>query len=286
MGARPSGYKKSGGFLNQVDGKISGYTFTDELPNGDAFKAGRDPKTKKEKFHSLFFRLSARVDGADEDVTTSLFAGSADDFTVSEDGQEIWDASYETPEEAVEAGAAAKQLGANTALATFISSLVEAGFPETNLSEDRLQFESIVGTRVRFVQRKDEETTKRLGKRKDPKTGKEYDRQNLVIDQVYALPTTEAAPAPAATKATKAPAKATKPAKAAKAAEAADVSELASETLLGILSASKDNSILKTKVGMKVLTSMMKHPQREGVGPWLANDEDRQSVEEVTLGDV
>jgi hypothetical protein len=81
MGARPSAFRKSGGgFLNQVDGVIAGYEFTDEF-NGVAFVPGK--VAGKDKFHSLYCVLSARVDGAEEDVTTTLFVGGADDFEVS-----------------------------------------------------------------------------------------------------------------------------------------------------------------------------------------------------------
>ena len=125
MGARPSSFKKSGGFLNGVDGVISGYQFTDEF-NGVAFVAGKDPKTKKERFHSLYTVLSVRVDGADEDVTTTLFTGGADDFEVTDDGHTL------SP---IEEG---RELGANTPFAKLVVSLVEAGFPESRSEERRV----------------------------------------------------------------------------------------------------------------------------------------------------
>lgn len=260
MGARPSSFKKGGGgFLNNVDGVISGYEFTDEF-QGEAFKAGK--VNGKEKFHSLYAVLSARVDGADEDVTTTLFVGGADDFEVSEDGHTL------VP---VEEG---RELGANTSFAKLISSLVEAGFPETNLPEDVINFESIIGTRVRFVQRTDVEGTKKLGKRKDKKTGKEYDRQDLVIDQVYSLPGTEVAAK--STVAAKAGKVASKPgkvaAKGATAAAGVDVAELSVETANAILKEA-GGSITKAKMGMKLIAKLMKHPEREAVRKFLHDDE-------------
>jgi hypothetical protein len=266
MSSRPSAFKKGGGgFLNNVDGVISGYEFTDEF-GGEPFKAGK--VNGKERFHSLYFVLSARVDGADEDVTTTLFVGGADDFNVEEDGHTL------TP---VEEG---RELGANTPFAKLITSLVEAGFPETNLPEDAINFESIIGTRVRFVQRTDVEGTKKLGKRKDKKTGKEYDRQDLVIDQVYSLPGTETAKA--------APAKAGKPvaAKAGKAAKVApvpagvDVAELATDTLTTILSEA-GGTITKAKMGMKVIAKLMKDPNREAVRKFLFDDENLGAIDGV-----
>src|SRR2546427_537618 len=83
--------------------------------------------------------------------------------------------------------------------------------PASNLSEDRLRFDPIIGTRVRFVQRKNEEMAKAGKKRTDKKTGKQYDYTDLVIDQVYELPSNDATPAPAAKATKQAPAKAGKP---------------------------------------------------------------------------
>jgi hypothetical protein len=270
MGARPSAFKKSGGgFLNNVDGVISGYQMTDEF-NGVAFTPGR--VNGKEKFHSLYCVLSARVDGAEEDVTTTLFVGGADDFEISEDGHTL------TP---VEDG---RELGANTAFAKLITSLVEAGFPETNLPEDEINFESIIGTRVRFVQRTDVEGTKKLGKRKDKKTGKEYDRQDLVIEQVYSLPGASAptAAGKAAPKAKATAAKAGGKKAAAAATQGEDVAELASSTLIDILG-ENDGSISKAKLGMAVLKKLMKHAQREDVRKFLADNDSLGSIDGIAF---
>jgi hypothetical protein len=266
MGARPSQFKKGGGgFLNNVDGVISGYEFTDEFAGGP-FKAGK--VNGKDKFHSLYCLLSVRVDGADEDVTTTLFVGGADDFEITDDGHTL------TP---VEDG---RELGANTAFAKLITSLVEAGFPETNLPGDAFNFESIIGVRSRFVQRTDVEGTKKLGKRKDKKTGKEYDRQDLVIDQVYSLPGTETAK-PAAAKAGKAaPAAKAKAGKAAPVAAGVDVAELATDTLTTILSEA-GGTITKAKMGMKVIAKLMKDPNREAVRKFLFDDENLGAIDGV-----
>jgi hypothetical protein len=266
MGARPSQFKKGGGgFLKGVDGVITGYEFTDAF-NGVEFKAGK--VNGKERFHSLYCLLSARVDGADEDVTTTLFVGGADDFNIEDDGHTL------TP---VEEG---RELGANTSFAKLISTLVEAGFPETNLPEDAINFESIIGTRVRFEQRTDVEGTKKLGKRKDKKTGKEYDRQDLVIDQVYSLPGTAVTPAAKAPAAKPAAAKATKAPKAAAAPAGTDVSALAIETATTIL-AEAGGSISKAKLGMKVISKLMKHPEREAVRKFLFDDANLAAIDGV-----
>ena len=269
MSSRPSAFKKGGGgFLKGVDGVITGYEFTDEF-NGEAFVPGK--VNGKEKFHSLYCLLSARVDGADEDVTTTLFVGGADDWNIEDEGHTL------TP---VEDG---RELGANTSFAKLISTLVEAGFPETNLPEDAINFESIIGTRVRFEQRTDVEGTKKLGKRKDKKTGKEYDRQDLVIDQVYSLPGTETKAAPAAKAAKPAPAKAAGKATKAPTPAVADVSELATETAQGIVAEAGEAGITKAKLGMKVIAKLMKHPEREAVRKFLADDANLAAIDGVAF---
>lgn len=282
MGARPTQFKKSGGFLNGIDGVITDYTFTDEF-DGEAFKPGRNAVTKKEKFHSLNVLLTVRPDGADEDVSTTLFAGGFDDFKISDDGKTIWDAQYETQEEA-DAATDARQLGANTAIATLISSLVDAGFPITNLSDAQsTNFEPIIGSRVRFVQRVNAEATKKLGKRKSKDGKKEYDRQDLVIDQVYSVGDgTVAETEPVKPTKGGKPAPATKPVagKKGKTEPAVeDIKDLSATTLVSILS-DNDGQIAKSKVSMKVLTALMKHPQREDVRKWLFDDENLASLVE------
>lgn len=289
MGARPSSFKKSGGFLNGVDGVITAITFSDDVP---AKGGGREPFTPgkvkdaagkmKEKFHTLFAYLSVRPDGATEDVETSLFAGSADDFRIAEDGSEVWDAAYETPEEAEAAGDEARQLGANTALGKFIKSLVDSGFPETMLNETRITYVETVGTRCRFEQKTNADDTKRLGKRKDKKTGKEYDRQDLIISQVYELPSNEAEAAPAKS-AKSAPVAKGKPVskpngKAGKptpapAEDEVDIEAESRETLLEILAAEKSHAIQKSKLSVKVLTLRTKHPQRDEIRKTIFDDD-------------
>lgn len=258
-GARPTSFKKGGGFLNQVDGAITGYEFTDEFPGGDGGKR----KGKKSDFNPLYFVLSARVDGADEDVTTTMFAGSADDFEITDDGHTLVPVDNDGG------------LRANSDLAIFINSLVEAGFPETSLPEDSINYEAIIGTRVRFEQRNNDEKTKRLGKRKG-KDGKEYNRQDLVVMAVYSLPGTSKP----ATKGKSAPAVKTKPGAVAptsraKVVDAADndaLLELADETLVGIIS-SRGGTILKGKLSVPTLNALKGNPQRQDVQKLFISDE-------------
>jgi hypothetical protein len=199
MGSRPSQFKRGGGFLNGVDGVITGYRFTDEF-NGVAFVPGKKAGSKDEKFHTLFCEVSVRVDGATEDVNQHLFVGGYDDYEISEDGLTLTDPS-----------GGECNIGEKTGAAIFFKSVVDGGFPEDRLSDDpnTVNFEPIIGSRVKFVQRKDEESTRKLGKRLDKKTGKSYDRTNLVVDTVYETP--DAAPK-AAAKAAPAKGKAAAPA--------------------------------------------------------------------------
>lgn len=272
MGARPDQFRKGGGgFLNGVDGNITGYRFTDEF-NGVAFEAGKKPGTKEDKFHSLFMELHARVDGADEDVTQNLFVGNADLFKISDDGLTIWDAEYETAEEA-DAAKDTLQLGQGTPVTKFIVSLVEAGFPVANLSDSQsTNLEAIIGSRVRFGQQdvldKDGKVKMREAKKGKFK-GKKFPDTTTVVTKFYELP--KAAGKKAAAKAEP---KATKGAKATKAAEPEGddaVTELATTTLVAILK-KKGGTIAKSKVSMAVLDEIMKHKLREPVRKLVNTD--------------
>jgi hypothetical protein len=254
MGARPSSFKKGGGFLNNVDGVITNYEFTTEFPGGGGKKGKKNPD-----FSPLFFILSARVDGADEDAQTTLNAGNADNFEISDDGKTL------TP---VEEGF---ELSANSAVGKFIGSLCEAGFPETNLPEDAINFEAIIGTRVRFVQVVNKEATEKYGKRKSKDGKREFDRQDLKVSNVLGLPGTSKG------------AKATKGKAAPAAADDTDVSELAGETLMTILGETKDGNIAKAKVKMAVIRVMggVKADNCKEVIAYLADDDNLGSIDGV-----
>lgn len=217
-GARPSGYKQGGGFLNNVDGVIVNYEFTPDFP----FQSEQPRKRKASDFNPLYAILTARVDGAKQDVTTTLFVGSADDFEIEDDGHTL------TP---VEEGIA---LWASGEWQRFIKSMVDNGgenFSEDDLPEDVINFEAILNKRVRFVQTKDLEKTDKRGKRKSKKTGKEYDQTQLEVSTVYgdAEPVKRNATAKPATRATKPAGKPN-----GKAVEV-DLTDTAKEAVIGLL---------------------------------------------------
>lgn len=264
MGARPETFRQGGGgFLNHVDGVITGYRFTDEF-NGVEFEPGNKPGTKDPKFHSGFMELSGRVDGADEDVTQNLFFGSYDDYEVSEDGLTL-----------TAAAGGECTIGANSAVAKFIASLVEAGFPLTKLSDDpdSINFEPIIGARVRFGQAqvlgKDGKVRMRVAKKGKFK-GKEFPDTTTIIEQFYELPAKGKG------------GKTVEPVKGKKGKQAepdedeepATPKSLATTFLLKIVKASK-GKLAKAKISMALLkpeNGLYKHPEREAIRKLLTSD--------------
>ncbi len=284
MGARPSQFKSGGGFLNGVDGRISGYQFTDEF-NGEPFVAGKipsfdNPKKLVDKPHNLNVLLAVRVDGAEEDTTTTLKAANGyDGWQVSEDGLTVVgvdEEGNELPE---------KNFGSSAAFSKFITSLCKPasgglGFPEDRLPEDTINYESIIGTRVRLIQQTDAERTKKFGAKVDKKTGKGYDRKDLVVDAVYELPgeAPVVAPAKKAVGVSKtAPKSEAKPLGAAKktaaktAAPSVDIDGLSLTTLLAVL---KENGgeYAKAKLSMPVRKALLRDNSREDVVKRLFDD--------------
>ena len=240
MGARPSSFKKAGGLFNNVEGVITGYEFTTDTP----WEGG-----KKSSFSQLFFKVSARMDGADEDTEQHLFAGDADKFEISKDGLTL------TP---VEEGMG---LGSSTNFARFIQSLCDNGFPESALSDDEAEitYEPIIGTRCRFMQEVDAALTKKLGKRKDKKTGKEYDRTYTVVSDVLSLPGTSAK-----TKRGSAPVASKANGKSKATVEEVDIDEEAKVTLLSLVESS-DGSIARSRLSARGQILLSKNANRKAI---------------------
>lgn len=264
MGARPDTFKSGGGgFLNDVDGTIVGYRFTDEF-NGEAFVPGKKPGTKEDKFHRLNMELTVRLDGADEDITQTLGLGAYDNYEVSDDELTLTSSAGEDEE---------CSIPASWATAQFIASLCEAGFAQSKFSEDpnSINFEPMNGLRVRFGQKVVLDKQGNASKRKVKKgkfAGREFDNTTTIVKQVY----------PADAKAGKA-GKTEKAGKSGKKDkdedEGADVETLATKFILKVVAANK-GKLAKAKLSMALLkeeNGLSKHPEREAIRKLLKSDE-------------
>jgi hypothetical protein len=245
-----------GGFLNNVDGVIQGYQFTTTFP----FKSKNPKKKSDSDFLSLFYILKARVDGAEADVTTTLWGGDASNFEISDDGLTL------TP---IESGVV---LSGGTPLSRFIQSYDAAD--ETGASsddEDVINFEPMIGQRVRFIQvpyTADElKGLERRGQptyrqdKNDPK--KKWPLQWLQVETVYGPAEVKTA----GKGAVKAKAKSN-----GKAVASPSVDDLAISTLLDIVRGN-GGSIAKSKLSMRVLKALTGNPQQNAVRTLVNTDE-------------
>lgn len=263
MGARPSSFKKGGGFLNNVDGVITGYEFTTTFPGSDG------KRESKSDFNPLYAVLSAKVDGADEGVSTTLFVGNADSFSIEDDGKTL------VP---VEEG---YELGANAEWSKLITSLCENGdgkFSEEDLPEDTINYEAIIGLRVRFVQvdvvGKDGKVKTKVSK-KDKKT---YNVTAVQVAKVHGRVEEEKkGKAGKSAGAGKAAGKST----AGKASKAPSVRDEAEAALAQVLEKS-GGSIAKSKLRMKLLSLLTgKTDNRDEIIKWLYDDANLASIDGV-----
>ena len=264
MGARPSSFKKGGGFLNNVDVRIVDYIFTDTFPGSDG------DRSSNSDFNPLFFVLTVRPDGAEKDETTTLLAGSADDFEIEDGGKTL------VPVE----GAV---LRSNTPFAFALDSLIDAGFPESNLPEDDepINYEAILDWRVCLVQVVDEDAMAKQAKKwkqskgkyndkgqKKSKDGKYYNMTRLKVDQVYGNDEVEA---PKSSKAPVVKGAAAKP--STKGSKSSSIQDEAVQTLLSIL-ADNDGSVPKASLPNKTTQKLgMKHPKRDEIRKLVYSDE-------------
>jgi hypothetical protein len=161
--------KSGGGFLNGVDGKIVGYSFTAKGPGSDS------------NGEWVFFVPQIHTDGAEKAITQHLFFGGADRYTISKDGQTVENADGGNV-----------TIGANTPTALFLTSMLDNGLDEAELPDleggEPLNLAGIVGYRARFAQQVDEKATSKLGKRKykDAQGNeREANRTNTVVSAVY-----------------------------------------------------------------------------------------------------
>ena len=263
MGARPSSFKKGGGFLNNVDGVILGYEFTTTFPGSDG------KRESKSDFNPLYAVLSAKVDGADEEVSTTLFVGDADSFSIEDGGKTL----VPTQE--------GYELSANAEWSKLITSLCENGdgkFSEEDLPEETINYEAIVGLRVRFIQvdvvGRDGKVKTKVSK-KDKKT---YNVTSPQIAKVYGR--VEAGKKGAAWKATAGKSTGKPAGKSAKTA-APSVKDEAEAALAQVLEKS-GGSIAKAKLRMKLLSLLTgKTDNRDEVIKFLYNDDNLAGIEGI-----
>ena len=236
-----------GGRLNNVDGLIVDYQFSTDFP----YQAKNPSKTKRtSKFNTLWFNLEVKADGAEESSIEPLFAGSADDWTISEDGHVL------TPNPEAEK---TPRLFGNAP--RFLQSCIEHGFEEPEYEEgDDIDLTSIINNRARFVQVVDEEANRKRGKqvdKKDPK--KTYDRKTLEVSNFYGPAEEDEKPSKGKGKAAVKPT--AKGKKAAEEDEETDHSEVATAVVQAVVK--KEGSISVKKIGTPALRVMlaMKTPQ-------------------------
>jgi hypothetical protein len=252
MGARPSSFRKGGGFLHEVDATIVDYNFfrgeTVEIKRGDR---------KGEEFTPLSLEVAIQQDGADAPVTKRLLIADADLFgDIEDDGKTLL-----TPD--------GQSIGLKSEAGTFISSLCEGGFPEENFSEDedRINFEPMIGTRVRLLNPVKTKDGKPVMQRKPGKDGKQYaERGPLQIQTVHTLPEVDS-----------------KPAKAAKGGKSKGpaIDDIAADVLRQILEANK-GELAKSKLSVQILKTMGRNENRDAVKDYLTKDDNLSAIEGVT----
>ena len=257
---RPSSFKRGGGgFLNNVDSTFVGYQFVVSEESYPIKKGER----KGELFTPLSLVPSFLVDGASEPVTQRLLVGGADQFgAVSDDGLTLEVGDGRLGDEVV----------------AFIDSLVAAGFPNENFSDDPTTFnlEPVIGTRLRTVQEVNAEKTQRQGKQVNKTTGKSYDRKDLKVSKVYDVPAI--APVAAKKVAGKGVAKT-----AAKAKSGGSDIAVEAEAALRAVGAAKGGVIQKAKLRMALLTALTgKTPNRDAIIAYLGVDANLDSIAGVS----
>jgi hypothetical protein len=243
-----------GGFLNNVDGKITGYEFTTCPPNS------------KDESEWVYLVPSILIDGASDEVTQHFFLGAAENYEISKDGQTL----------SADGGVS---VGGKTPAVRLIKSMLANGLDESLLPDlgagDDLELSALVDRRYRFFQEIDEEANKKLGKRKvkDPKTKKtvEYNRTNTLVSKVYDADDEK-------------PAKGGKSVagKASKKNADVDLTEEADSIVTDLL-ADNDGEIERGKLSLALTKVLMKNANREALKKLIISDDyltsdDRESI--------
>ena len=232
--SRPSGFRSGGGFLNNVDGTLTGGAFwtAEELWPGQT-------KTREDGFIPLYYTLALRVDGAQKDITVRLFAGGEGDWQISDDRRTLLPCRE---------GA---KFPRNSELGAFVTAMVELGFPEEDLPEDVINYEAFDGYRVHFIQvpKLDAKTGKQ--RTRTPKTGayagKTFNDTFTSVGAVYEKEASVATAVPAR-KAAGASRKAVAASKANGKGKGPDIVAETTESLLALLAEAPEGSLLKAKL--------------------------------------
>ena len=246
--------KRAGGFLNNVDGKVTDYNLTIEP---EAFEA----QEWDDGSHTIYAELSVLVDGGEEPVTTTLKVGNDNFFDISEDGKSL-EPKVNDDDQPLE----------DAEWSRLITSMIAAGLPESDFPEGGNNYEAILEKRFRFFREKDAEATASKGKRKG-KNGKEYDRDVLKVSAYYGDEPAGKGKGKTTGKTTAPTSKVAQGGKANGKAKEQDLDEVVDETLLAIL---KDNkgSIAKSKLPIAISKKLgVKHPQREEIRKRMYSDE-------------
>jgi hypothetical protein len=203
-----------------------------------------------------------RADGAEEDTIEPIFAGHATDWEI--DGTTI------TPVEGLD-----QPVRLFGALPRLLGSMIDNGMddPCADWEEGQpIDLGALVGQRFRFVQVKDEDATKRLGKQKDRKDPtKSYDRKALEVSACYGEG--EATPAPKSAHATNGKANGgAKTATMTKGKPKVDENvEFTDGVLVDLLTAAKGNKIALKDLSGLVTRKLLGNPKRTTVTKWLTN---------------
>ena len=235
---RPSLFRKqTGGRLNGVEGTITGLELTTVFPFGEGTSKFKDAGTP------IYAVLTVRPDGADEDVIEPLKAGKEEDFTIEDDGVSMVPANE--GQGIHPSSKFGKLLG--SAVENGNGMLTEDNLGFTNWPENKLNFGALVGARVRFTRIKDAELQEKFGKKKDKKSGKEYDRDYLAIAEVFSV---------AGAKASKG-----KPVVGKKAAVVEFDAQDAADTVLPVIVEKAGGTLQKRQLSAKLqVTLTSKHP--------------------------
>ena len=243
--------KRGGGFWNNVQATITSIRFTTTPPGAP-----------QDMSKWVYMVLGVRVDGASVDTTQHLFLGGVDRYIISENGKTLT-ARVES----------LITLGLGAPAAIFLSSLIEAGYPETNLPDlgvgEPLNLDMLIGERVELRQVENKTATEKLGSRKDPKTDREYPRTVTIVG-AYLGPATGPTKATATNVRSKANGKMT----------AATIAEPAKQALTALLEAN-NGSLNKSQLRVRLFKALAGNPLRDEVIEYLMQDSNLTSIENI-----